>query len=101
MRGSGPRWGRGKGLKAVLDISFYIFVDIFIYFGIRLYLLMSYAVMHDWKLIMILYRIPILGRGIIYQMIFIACLPVCGMSMAYTLVRGTPVLGVVSMSFLV
>ena len=43
---------------------------------------------------MILYRIPILGGGVFYQMVYTACLPVCGISVADTLVRGTPVLGV-------
>ena len=56
-----------------------------------------YAVMHD---LILLYRLPILGRGVFYLMVYTACLPVCGMSEADTLVRGTPVLRVAGMSFL-
>ena len=62
------------------------------HFDMWLYLLIFYAVEHDWIYDMILYRIPILGRGVFYQLVYTACLPVCGMFVADTLVRGTPVL---------
>ena len=57
-----------------------------------------YAVEHCW---IFLYRVPILGRGVFLPIVYTACLPVCGISVADTLVRGTPVLGVAGMPFLV
>ena len=49
----------------------------------------------------LIYRVPILGRGVFYQMVYTACLLVCGMSAAYIFSMMTSILEMAGMSFLI